>query len=100
MNDDPFVDGDEIELSVLGLTDPEAYPGPLTMEEFRCRGDINNDTYFDGDDIAGFVALLLGGGPATAVPEPSSFVLLAVGVLGFVLMRSRKSVKSMNVRRV
>jgi PEP-CTERM motif len=34
----------------------------------------------DNDDIAGFVQRLLGGSPASAVPEPSSVVLLGLGV--------------------
>jgi hypothetical protein len=99
MNGDGYVDGNDIAGFVLALTDPNAYLAAypnMTLQDMTIRGDINDDGYVDGNDIASFVDLLVNGsaspaaGPAAAVPEPSSFLLLAMGAAGFLVWARRQ----------
>jgi hypothetical protein len=57
------------------------------------RGDANGDGAFNFGDLAGFGQLLqnvppLGSGSGASVPEPASFVLIALGA-GFAMLRRR-----------
>jgi hypothetical protein len=47
------------------------------IRDFTARGDINDDGTFNNFDIGPFESLLSAG--ASPVPEPSTFVLLAIG---------------------
>jgi hypothetical protein len=73
---DPFVD-----VLLNGTTD----------EAMEYRADVNDDTVVNGLDVDPFVALVVGGGVG-AVPEPSSLVLLLLGLASLlgVTVRSHK----------
>jgi len=75
------VDFDDITPFVLGLNNPALYRSNFGLPPSR-KGDINQDGRFDFDDIPDFVALLTPTAPAAVgVPEPSTLLLLAGGLL-------------------
>ena len=78
MDCDGDVDFDDIDDFVLGLNDATAYESTFGVPA-TLKGDTDGDNDLDFDDITGFVALL-SGGAQSAVPEPSSWVLLGLGL--------------------
>jgi len=80
MNGDGARNNFDISPFELALTNPSAfltaYP---SMTKYVAVGDINGDGVFNNFDIAPFEALLVS--HSSAVPEPSSMVLLAAGIL-------------------
>jgi PEP-CTERM motif len=88
MNNDSLVDNDDINFFVQGLLDFDAYQAAAGVTDGLYRGDVNSDNAYDNDDIGGFVTLLLGGG-AAAVPEPSTWVLAALGLASAAFIRRR-----------
>jgi ELWxxDGT repeat protein len=68
MNDDGFVDGDDIEGFVLGIIDEVGYLSKYALPDYFSRGDTNGDGFLDGDDIESFVDLVLGNGPVPSAP--------------------------------
>jgi hypothetical protein len=86
MNDDGVLSNFDIGAFELALTNPAAYVAtyPDMIDGKRIyRGDINTDGAFNNFDIAPF-EILLTSSPAAAVPEPSTLVLAALGMLGLV----------------
>jgi len=56
---------------------------------YQCEGDMNEDGAVNGLDVAPLVAAIIGGG-AAAVPEPSTMILAAFGLLGLVWYGRRR----------
>jgi hypothetical protein len=75
------VDFDDIDDFVLGLSAPDAYESAYGVPP-ELKGDMDDDGDFDFDDIPGFVAALSGDLGAEPVPEPTSLVLVAIGLVG------------------
>jgi hypothetical protein len=93
-NRDGHIDASDIVPMELALTNLNAYkaahPG-ITDSELATIEDVNGDGVFNNADLQSLLDLLKsGGGSNGAVPEPSSIVLAALGVLGFVVVRPRK----------
>ncbi len=90
MNFDSAVNTADVAPFVQALTDPEGYQAAFGVDEATmiAAGDINQDGEFNTADVAPFVQLLVGGGDATAVPEPGSLALLGIG--GLMLLRRRR----------
>ena len=85
MNNDGVVDNFDISPYEEALANPSQYAIDFPSVTDRVyRGDINNDSVFDNFDNGPFETLLTGGG-AAPVPEPSTLVLMALGVLGVAL---------------
>jgi PEP-CTERM motif len=95
MNGDSATDNEDIAGFVQALVDPAGYaaafPGLNANRRANAAGSIDANGFdtFDNEDIAGFVTLLLGGAPASAVPEPSTVTLLVLGGLGALAFRRR-----------
>ena len=85
LDGDGDVDNFDIQPFELALTDRKAYAAMYpALTNFADRGDIDGDGDFDNFDIQPFEALLTRDGP-TAVPEPSTVVLLGIGGVALVL---------------
>ena len=76
VNGDGQVDGLDVNPFVVALID-----GPYQIE-----GDLNEDGAIDGLDVDPFVAAVVGGS-VQAVPEPSTWLLLALALLGGALIQ-------------
>jgi len=80
------VDFDDIGAFVLGLTEPATYEATVGLLPV-VMGDTDHDGDQDFDDISGLVSILTGAqvsGAVQGVPEPSSVLLLVVGLAGIV----------------
>ncbi|NIA28126.1 MAG: PEP-CTERM sorting domain-containing protein [Desulfobulbaceae bacterium] len=85
MDGDGVVDFDDINAFALGLIDPRDYEDLYGMHP-EWKGDSDADGDFDFDDIPGFVEML---GGVSAVPEPTSLLLVLVGIVGLAGVRRR-----------
>ena len=91
MDGDGDVDNFDIQPFELALTDPEAYEIAYGLPDAENRGDIDQDGDLDNFDIQPFENLLTSQGPsgAAAVPEPGTFALMGLGLIG-VAFRCRR----------
>jgi hypothetical protein len=94
-NRDGHVNAADIPSMMQALTDLNAYKTNyfLSTANLTAIGDFDTDGRFTNADMQGLLSLLAsGGGSATAVPEPSSLLLMALAA-GFatvaVLRRTR-----------
>jgi hypothetical protein len=67
---------------VNGL-DVDPFVGLVTSGGFQTEADMNEDGAVNGLDVDPFVAAVVGGG-VQAVPEPSTLILLALGLSSFI----------------
>jgi hypothetical protein len=88
MDCDGDVDFDDIDPFVLGLNNPELYETTFGVPP-AAKGDMDGDGDFDFDDIPGFVDALRGGGPQS-IPEPSTLLLVVLGMIGLVAYGYRR----------
>jgi len=86
MDFDGDVDFDDVDAFVLGLNRPSDYAA-LYGAPPEIHGDINGDGHHDFDDIAGFVDILVADRGARAVPEPTTLLLVALGLTTLALGR-------------
>jgi hypothetical protein len=86
MNNDGFVDVNDIKAMELALTDPTAYQNTYfngnpnyTPSDRALLGDVNGDGAFSNADLQALITeVLAGGDDVSAVPEPASLVLLGL----------------------
>ena len=85
MNADDVIDDADIPLFVQALVDRAAYNalGHYSPEVVDIIGDLDGSGTFDLGDVGPFKTAVLGAGSASgsAVPEPSTLVLLALGLM-------------------
>ena len=82
------VNGDGV---VNGL-DVQPFIDVLLPGDYQAEADMNEDLAVNGLDVDPFVAAVVGGGSQT-VPEPSTFILAALGLLGLLAHTRRRSAK-------
>jgi hypothetical protein len=70
---------------VNGL-DVDPFVGLVTSGDFQAEGDMNQDGVVNGLDVDPFVEAVVGGG-AQAVPEPSTVILVLLGLLALAVPR-------------
>lgn len=96
MNGDFQVNNLDIQPFEIALTNAAAHSAQykLWSEDVRRRGDINHDGDFNNLDIQPFEKYLTSGASVaavTAVPEPASGCLAAIGLLACALVAYRRS---------
>ncbi len=87
VNQDGHVDAKDIAAMEQALTNESGYANSIgmTTDELSLYGDVNGDGIFNAADLQALLNLLKSGGGSTSVPEPASFLLLAIG--GVALLR-------------
>jgi len=96
MDGDGDVDNFDIQPFELALTDKDRYLAKYPSLDYSRRGDIDHDGDLDNFDIQAFEALLTGArDPSTsdAVPEPATWILLALGAITLVAARGKKGTR-------
>ncbi len=88
VNQDGHVDAKDIKAMMQALTNEFAYANSIgiSTDELSLFGDVNGDGVFNNADLQALLNLLKNGGGSTSVPEPASYMLLAMGGL-FLLQR-------------
>jgi len=95
LNRDGHVTAADIGPMEQALTNPSAYKSTyapdITDPELALIGDVNGLGSFTNLDLQALLVVLAnsGGGSLAAVPEPSTIVLAALGVLGLVVVGRR-----------
>lgn len=92
MNGDGSVDEGDVNPFVLALTDRAAYEAAYPGVDADIVGDIDGSSTLNLGDVKGFTALLASGSgaaSASALPEPSTFGLAALVLLGLAQRRRR-----------
>ncbi len=99
LNRDQQVNGADLPAMLKALTNLTAYQatnglggGALTDQQFLQLADFNADNKITNADIQGLINYLsngLGSGSLTAVPEPTSCCLAAIGAASIAFIRSR-----------
>jgi hypothetical protein len=80
MNGDGHVNGLDVDPFVAAVL---GRGGLVTTGGYQAEADMNEDDAVNGLDVDSFVAAVVGGG-VQAVPEPSTLILLALGLSSFV----------------
>jgi beta-glucanase (GH16 family) len=84
VNRDGHLDARDIADMETALTDPSTFAAAhgVTTAQLALMGDLNADSKFNNADVQMLLSVLKSGGGSTdVVPEPSTFVLLALGAL-------------------
>jgi len=92
INRDGHLDAKDVTAMESALTDPTdfATANGITTAQLSLIGDVNGDGKFNSADVQALLSeLKSGGGSTSSVPEPSTFVLLALGAL---MVRKRKMI--------
>ena len=88
---DGHVNAADVSAMLTALTDLNVYrtSRTLTGEDVLNIGDLDGDAHVTNADLQGLLAYLIGGhgSGAAAVPEPSTAILAAVGLIGLVVGR-------------
>ena len=90
---DGIMSNSDIDWMTAALADPQKFrlDNNLSTANFLTETDFNHDGQFTNADIQAFLTMLHGGGSDT-VPEPSAVVLAIVGIAGFAIFGTGKSV--------
>jgi hypothetical protein len=95
INHDGHINAADIVPMMQALTDLHGYEqdhGGLSDAQVTLLGDINGDTKFDNADLQAFLNYLkAGNGSTDSVPEPATFILLALAFPGWALVAARRS---------
>jgi hypothetical protein len=94
VNLDGHVDANDISAMTSALVNPSGYSSSksITTSQLATVGDVNQDSAFNNADLQALLTKLnAGGGSATTVPEPSSYLLAAL--VGGLLWKSRRRFK-------
>jgi hypothetical protein len=86
-NRDHHVDAADIPAMLSALTDLKAYKSANQLSDFDLLafGDIDSDGKITNADVQAFLTLLSSGAAMQLVPEPQSWVLLAMGIAVLIL---------------
>jgi hypothetical protein len=90
-NGDGHVDAADITAMEAALANLNAFQSQhnYSYAALETLGDLNGDRVVNSADLQSLISLLISGkGSTYPVPEPSSFVLAALGVLGFLAHHS------------
>ena len=92
MNEDGTVDSDDVGPFIQALVDRPAFEAAHMGVNADLVGNVNGDSQFDFGDIAEFEVLAGASGLAAAlgVPEPSSLIQIAIGILSLLGLRRRQ----------
>ena len=93
MDGDGDVDNFDIQPFEMALTDRDGWEATYFLHDADERGDIDGDGDLDSFDITPFEQLVVEGGPlaaSAAVPEPSAFFLLGIGIAGLAIGARRR----------
>jgi hypothetical protein len=94
-NQDDLLNNRDIQPLLAAVAGPSAFKtaNGISDEELLAFGDLNHSGALDDGDVPALLKLLAGNGPVM-VPEPSSFVLATVSLLGVGLISWRGRRKS------
>jgi len=95
LNDDGRVDVADISAMMGALADLDGYElsHGLSATDLLVVADLNGDNQVTSADIQGLINLLANS-DTVAIPEPPSFALAAIGVLGLIISRRPSSRRS------
>jgi Dockerin type I domain/PEP-CTERM motif len=93
-NFDGHVDAKDIAVMEAAFANPSAWESTynVTADTFNSVADVNGSGVINNAQIQSLLNLLKsGGGSTTVVPEPSTIVLAAAGLIGLLAIRRNKS---------
>ncbi len=101
LNGDSHVNATDITTMLTALTDLNAYKTAhptLDSASLTDIADLNTDGVFNNLDLQGLITYLkTGHGSLSAVPEPATYVLLAVALPAMVTVARRRIAKKSNI---